>query len=186
MLELGIVCGRFQPLHMGHMDYIGNALRESKQLIIGITNPDPQFIKSEETCEHRSLLEANPFTYYERYRMIKNSLLSTYENIARIDIVPFPINNPELLKNYIPLDGCFFVDIFDNWGYRKVELLKSAGIENIRIRIVEKTDESISGTKVRHYIKSYEDISQIVPREVVKVMNDIGFSEIRRRMDAVS
>ena len=64
-IKTGIVCGRFQPLHLGHIhDYILPALKVCDELIIGITNPDPSLTKVEQEDLKRSKKESNPFTFY--------------------------------------------------------------------------------------------------------------------------
>ncbi len=37
----GMVHGRFQPFHLGHLEYTLKALACSQTLIVGITNPTP-------------------------------------------------------------------------------------------------------------------------------------------------
>ena len=40
MIDIGVVHGRFQPLHLKHMEYILAAKMRCRKLYIGITNPD--------------------------------------------------------------------------------------------------------------------------------------------------
>lgn len=39
MIKTGVVHGRFQPLHLKHMEYILAAKMRCQKLYIGITNP---------------------------------------------------------------------------------------------------------------------------------------------------
>lgn len=85
-------------------------------LIVGITNPDPSLIKREDTNPERSLDSSNPFTYFERFSMIKEALLEAGLQRNEFDIVPFPINFPDLIKNYVPIDrSVFYITIYDDW-----------------------------------------------------------------------
>ena len=61
-------------LHLGHMEYLLEAKKLCKHLVIGISNPDPGVIKFDEACPHRSLDTANPLTYYERLEMIVGAM----------------------------------------------------------------------------------------------------------------
>lgn len=40
MIDIGVVHGRFQPLHLKHMEYILAAKVRCRKLYIGVTNPD--------------------------------------------------------------------------------------------------------------------------------------------------
>ncbi len=66
LVRWGMIHGRFQPFHLGHLEYLRLAAERSEMLIVGITNPDPGQIAEEETAQHRHRDEANPYTYFER------------------------------------------------------------------------------------------------------------------------
>ena len=124
MNEIGVVCGRFQPLHIGHIDYILGAKAQCRFLLIGITNPDPSSRNYDQASSHRATSSANPFTYYERMLMIRRTMMGMGISLDEFEIIPFPINFPERLRYYAPLDAVYFITVFDNWGYRKAELLR--------------------------------------------------------------
>jgi hypothetical protein len=48
-LPIAVVHGRFQPLHLGHMEYLLAGAERCRTLIVGITNPDPWHVKLEPT-----------------------------------------------------------------------------------------------------------------------------------------
>jgi len=60
MNKLGIIVGRMQPLHNGHVALIHKALKENEQvlLLLGSVNREVNF--------------NNPFTYDERVKMVRN------------------------------------------------------------------------------------------------------------------
>ena len=91
----GMVHGRFQPFHSGHLHYTLEALNRSEHLIIGITNPDPSEMQSEAADTQRHTPEANPFTFFERQWMIRAALVGVAVELSRVSIVPFPIHAPE-------------------------------------------------------------------------------------------
>ena len=73
MTETGVVHGRFQILHNDHIKYLMAGKSKCRHLIVGITNPDPTLTRKDTADPARSLSDANPFTYYERYQMVKTT-----------------------------------------------------------------------------------------------------------------
>ena len=71
MIETGVVNGRFQVLHLKHMEYILAAKMRCRKLYIGLTNPDGRMTGDSVNDQNRSTKAANPLTYFERYEMIK-------------------------------------------------------------------------------------------------------------------
>ena len=67
----GMIHGRFQPFHNGHLEYLSGAAERSDDVFVGITNPDPRRIKEEPSDPLRHLPESNPGTYAERLLMVK-------------------------------------------------------------------------------------------------------------------
>ena len=37
----GMIHGRFQPFHLGHLEYLRGAAERCDEVFVGITNPDP-------------------------------------------------------------------------------------------------------------------------------------------------
>ena len=96
--KIGVIHGRFQGLHKGHMEYLLEGKRRCDFLYIGITNPDPGLTKDNSADLKRSKPEENPFTYYERMNMIRDAMLEAGVSRQEFEIVPFPINFPELIN----------------------------------------------------------------------------------------
>src|SRR5205085_9034914 len=67
----GMIHGRFQPFHLGHLEYLRGAAERSDEVWIGITNPDPARVKPEPSDPVRHLPESNPFSYADRLLMAK-------------------------------------------------------------------------------------------------------------------
>ena len=66
-----MIHGRFQPFHLGHLEYLRGAAERSDEVLVGITNPDPARIKPEASDPLRHLPESNPYSYVERLLMVK-------------------------------------------------------------------------------------------------------------------
>ena len=59
----GMVHGRFQPFHNGHLEYLRGAAGRSDEVFVGITNPDPLRVRPEPSDPLRHLPESNPWSY---------------------------------------------------------------------------------------------------------------------------
>ena len=70
-MKRGMIHGRFQPFHNGHLEYMRGAAERCDELWVGITNPDPARILPEASDPARHLPESNPYTYDERLLMVK-------------------------------------------------------------------------------------------------------------------
>lgn len=170
--KIGVVHGKFQGFHLGHMEYILASYEQCEHLIIGITNHDSDLIKEDINDKKRSLPESNPFTYYERYLMIRDSLLERNIHKEHFDIVPFPINYPEKLINYAPMDAIYFTTIYDDWNRKKVKVLKNLGLKVIILWERSMDDRLTSGTELRNRIRNGMVWEHLVPKAVEKVIKD--------------
>lgn len=125
MPEIGVIHGRFQVLHNDHLKYLMAGKARCRHLVVGITNPDPTQTREDSADLHRSSPVANPLNYFERYTMVRAAIFQAGVPLLDFSVVPFPVNLPELYKYYVPIDGTFFLTIYDQWGRRKLELFQS-------------------------------------------------------------
>lgn len=179
---IGVVHGRFQLLHNDHVKYILAGMERCGRLVIGICNPDEGRTCFSEVDPHRSEKGANPFSYYERYQMIKGTLLEMGVDPARFDIVPFPINFPEMIFNYAPADAKYYLTIYDGWGLEKKRVLEELGCDIEILRHVRIEEKGISGTDVRRKIMLGEDWADLVPHFVYAYVTGEGLDERIRMM----
>lgn len=125
--ELACVTGRFQPLHLDHLELMLLARAGSRHLVVGITNPDPRGRAPDERSAHRHLASANPFTYRERLRMVESALRAGGVAAEDFDVVPFPLDAPEVWHHYVPREAVQFVRALGPWERAKAERLAAAG-----------------------------------------------------------
>ncbi len=170
LAETGVVHGRFQVLHHDHMKYILAAKERCRHLFVGITNPDPTLTKRDEADPARSAPEANPLTYFERREMLQAALLEAGLRPDEFDIVPFPINFPELYKDYVPLDAVFYLTIYDEWGKKKLEMFRSLGLETEVMWRRPVSEKGITSTEVRRFIAEGEPWEHLVPATVAGIL----------------
>jgi nicotinamide mononucleotide adenylyltransferase len=168
------VCGKFQPFHVEHLKYVLKAFEVGEHAIIGITNPDPTYIRMEETDPQRSTSEANPFTYYERYMMVVGSLRDYGIDPLRYDIVPFPINVPGSWFNYIPKHAVFLLTLYDEDKWLQVRKRKLED-KGIRTEVLwSKPNKGVVGAEVRRRIRAGLEWEELVPQATSRVIKDLG------------
>lgn len=180
----GLVLGRFQPLHFGHMEYLAAAWDKSDHLVVGITNPNTHSLIYDGADPMRSRSENNPFSFFDRHQMITASLLETGWGQADFSIVPAPINSPQEMLSYVPPPGCttVFVTSYDEWGDRKAELIGSLGYSVEVLWRRRKEDRITSGTDIRQAIRqggSFPDghsWREVVPGAVARYLEQSGWT----------
>lgn len=125
-MTTGCVTGRFQPVHDQHLELIGIALAECDHVIVAVTNPDAGARHEEATSAHRHTPAANPFTYYERSRLLAAALAGAGW-AARTTVVPFDLTRPQVWPDYVPLHARQFVRAYDGWERQKAAALAAGG-----------------------------------------------------------
>jgi cytidyltransferase-like protein len=166
-----MIHGRFQPFHNGHLEYLRGACAQCEELFVGITNPDPERIRPEASDPLRHLPESNPFTYVERLLMVKAAAADAGIDLARLHVIPFPVNEPELWHAYVPEDVVQFIRLFSDWGGTKVERLREAGFEVVVLD--EGAAKEISGADVRNALREGGDWQNLVPPAVAAVLEGL-------------
>jgi cytidyltransferase-like protein len=163
-----MIHGRFQPFHIGHFEYLRGAAERSDEVWVGITNPDPSRIKPEPSDPLRHLPESNPWTYAERMLMVKAAATDAGLDLARVHVIPFPVNEPELWPAYVPEGVTQYIRLFSEWGGTKLDRLREAGYEVVVLD--EGADKKISGADVRRALREGRDWAALVPPGVVRVI----------------
>lgn len=177
--EIGVVCGKFQGLHFGHMEYILTGLNKCKHLIIGITNYlssldlNEQEVLNGNIDGHRLNIESNPFSYFERYTMVKKALDDFNVDPTTYSIVPFPIEKPEYIKQFIPNNATVYLTIYDKWGEKKKEIIEGLGYKTKVLWTRTEDEKPMSGTFLREKIKYNDDWELYVTKGVCEYIKSI-------------
>jgi nicotinamide-nucleotide adenylyltransferase len=174
---VGVIHGRFQVLHNDHIVYLEAGRALCDHLVVGITNPDPDLTGFDRADPERSTPAANPFTFYERYRMTSAALLELGWAPTEFSVVPFPINKPELYRYYVPIDAVFYLTIYDSWGERKLEMFKSMGLRTHVLWRKKAEEKGLSSTDIRDRIAEGRDWVHLVPPAIARIMNETGLLE---------
>lgn len=118
--------GRFQPFHLGHLNYLQNALELDGDLIIGLSTISQGGLGFP-GVEHRQTALANPLCYLERMMMIECVMRMARIELERVRFVPFPIDEPRSLLDIIPLSvSCVTTDLYE-WNREKIRRLEVLG-----------------------------------------------------------
>ena len=170
--EIGVIHGRFQLLHNDHLKYLLAGKELCDHLIVGITNPDPSLTRDSEANPHRSTPLANPLTYYERYIMINEVFKERGFSPSEFSIVPFPINVPDLIKYYVPMEVIFFLTIYDDWGKKKKQYFESLGLKIHVLWEVPLEKKGLSSSDIRELIIKGEPWEHLVPSNVARLIKE--------------
>ena len=183
MTRTGIVNGRFQVLHLKHMEYILAAKMRCDKLYIGITNPDGAHTRDTVYDENRGTKAGNPLTYFERCEMIRGAMEEFGVTAKEYDFIPFPINTPEYLAQYAPEDAVYYVGMFDDWDEEKYKILKSLGLNvNILWRKSEE-EKGITASKIRELIATDQEWKQYVPKNVYHYLTENELDKRIKRLE---
>ena len=175
--KIGVVHGRFQVLHLKEIEYILAAKMRCSKLYIGLTNPDHAYTRETINDVARSKKINNPMTFIERYQMLELALIEFGVPRNEFDIIPFPINRPDILLDYAPKDAHYFMTIHDAWGEEKYDILKSLGLN---VEVLWKrplSEKGLSGEEVRTKIGFYKQWDHMVPKAVYDYITEHGIDK---------
>lgn len=148
------VHGRFQPFHNAHLKYVETALDQASRVYIGLTRVFDGVGPSEMVAPHRLTAHANPFSYYQRRKIIRAALEGAGLDFSRIDIGPFPIETINRLPDFWPTSKPCFTTTVDEWNDEKIALLQRSGY---RVSVIKegawKSSSMCSGTKIREMMR---------------------------------
>lgn len=152
-MKKGFYIGRFQPLHKAHCKTINSLAKKVDYLIIGIGSSN----------KHHTI--DNPFTLKERTDMLNDSL-----KIKNYSIKPVPDldDYPRWARHVTRIVGSFDIAFTGNKVVK--ELLEK---ENINVELIKHNDYT-SATAVRDMISKDQNWQKYVPKEVAKIIKNVG------------
>ena len=157
----GLLIGRFQPFHLGHLDAVLFGLSRVENLFICIGSSN----KSNE--------RKNPFSAKERREMIITSIEPSIADRIKIFDVPDVGDHEkwtfEIDKTVPKYDIVFTNDEFTRTLFEK---------RKIRVvSVVLKDREKFSGTNIRNLITEGKDWRDLVPQGTRNVLDNINAKE---------
>ncbi|MDO8641512.1 MAG: nicotinamide-nucleotide adenylyltransferase [Nitrosarchaeum sp.] len=143
----GLLIGRFQPFHLGHLDALRFALSKVDKLWIGLGS------------SNKPLQKNNPFSAEEREEMILSSVDESMKPRIQIYFIPDLENHIkwiELIDTLVPkFDTVFTNDELTRHLYSKRD------VEVLPIPFVKR--DILSGTNIRDMIISDQTWEDLVP-----------------------
>ena len=165
----GLMMGRFQPFHLGHMDLVTQILSECDEVIIAITSS--QF----------NYLEKDPFTAGERIEMIHNSLKESSIDMDRCYVLAIENQlNISTWASYLKSALPAFDKVYSGNEYVSM-LLSDSGISVIIPEFLKR--EHYNATKIRSMIISDDDWEHHVPHAVFELLTQIN---AKNRLSVIS
>jgi FMN phosphatase YigB (HAD superfamily)/nicotinamide mononucleotide adenylyltransferase len=165
-IDVGLVLGRFQPLHLEHVRYLEAALDHARHVCVGITHP---FNLLEAGGQTRNDARANPLPYWLR----RQSVMDWAERSrvgSRISVIPVPLSDMGLRSVLDPESTVLLTDV-EPWSQEKRALVEGVGH---RVIVLPVGSKRISGTHVRELIRSGDDgWLRLVPELDVDLLRDI-------------
>jgi nicotinamide-nucleotide adenylyltransferase len=166
MVERGLLVGRFQPFHLGHLGAVRDVLKEVDELVIAIGS-----------AQYSHDLK-NPFTAGERLVMIRRALQEDKVDDRRVWIVPVPDVHLHMmwvsaLKGYAPR----FDVVYSNEPLT-CRLFIEAEYKVKPIRFHRR--ELYSSTEIRGKMLNDGDWEELVPKSVAAFLREIdGVNRLR-------
>jgi nicotinamide-nucleotide adenylyltransferase len=162
MTRRGLMLGRFQPFHKGHLALTKQILSECDELVIIIGSAQFNFI------------DKDPFSAGERVLMIHEALKEAGIDLSRCYIIP--VANDEnnarwlaYLRSMVPPFDVLYS------GNDFVKYLARSQDSNIEIKepVFAEVNE-YNGTNIRHLMQDGKPWEHLVPPAVAKVIQQIG------------
>ena len=156
----GLMMGRFQPFHLGHLELVKQILKDCDEVIIAVTSS--QF----------NYLEKDPFTAGERIEMIHDSIKESDVELSRCIILSLENQfNVATWLSYLKSSLPRFDKVFSGNDYVKM-LLADSDIEVITPEFLDR--DQFNATKIRSMIICDEKWEKIVPTAVSKFIKKIN------------
>ena len=185
MTEIGVIHARFQVLHLKQLELILAAKMRCKKLYIGISHPDiMNFAGKSKMDVHGVTRRDNPMTYIERYQMLLNALEEFGIKRDEFEIIPFPISEPEILLQYVPVDGVFYMSLMTSWDEERLQILKNLGLQTEVIWERDEREVGVTGSAILEMIADgNDDWKFAVPKSVSEFLT---YREIDQRIREIN
>lgn len=143
----GLMIGRFQPFHLGHLDALQFALSKVEKLWIGLGSSNKPPTKN------------NPFSAEERKEMILSSIDDSIKEKISIYFIPDLDNHMKWIEKIDTIVPKFDI-VFSNDELTK-HLYSKRDVQVLSIPFLKR--DVLSGTNIRDLIISDQNWSDLVP-----------------------
>ena len=143
----GLLIGRFQPFHLGHLEALQFALSKVDKLWLGLGSSNKPIEKN------------NPFSADERKEMILSSISDSLKNKITIYFIPDLDNHVKWIEKIDTIVPTFDI-VFSNDPLTD-HLYSKRSVQVMTIPFLKR--DQLSGTRIRDLIKSDQKWDDLVP-----------------------
>lgn len=172
MVRRGVFIGRFQPVHLGHIEAFRYILSEMDELVIGIGSS-----QEGNTWE-------NPFTADEREEMLRAAIVEAGIDPSRVRIVRIPdVHDDERWVPHVESLVPEFSVVYSGnpWVQR---LFRERGYEVRTQPLFRRRD--YQGMVIRRRIAEGKEWESLVPASVAKILKEMGAAERLKRLSGTN
>lgn len=163
---IGLLIGRFQPFHLGHLEALKFALSKVDKLWVGLGSSNKVVEKN------------NPFTAEQRKEMILSSIDDSMKERISIYFIPDVDNHMRWIEKIDTIVPKFDI-IFSNDDLTK-HLYSKRNIQVLSIPFLNR--ESLSGTNIRDLIISDQNWDDLVPDGTKNFLIQSGAKEYLKNL----
>jgi nicotinamide-nucleotide adenylyltransferase len=162
----GLLIGRFQPFHLGHLEALQFALSKVDKLWVGLGSSNKPVEKN------------NPFTAEQRKEMILSSIDDSMKEKISIYFIPDVDNHIRWIEKIDTIVPKFDI-IFSNDDLTK-HLYSKKNIQVLSIPFLNR--ESLSGTNIRDLIICDQKWDHLVPNGTRNFLKKTGAKEYLKNL----
>ena len=166
-IPIGIVHGRFQPPHNGHIRFMQEAFNRAEHVIIGICTPAICTEEEAERTGYPCAPHMNPFTHQERIEMITLALTDVGILKEQFSFIPFP-SDYQNIEVLVPKDSVFFMSVTSEHDQRKITYLESRGFHIETIFSLPENSPRERSSTIRTQSENWENMVPECVLEYIK------------------
>ena len=154
----GLLIGRFQPFHLGHLEALQFALSKVDKLWLGLGS------------SNKPIERNNPFSAEERKKMILSSIDDSMKNKITIYFIPDLDNHVKWIEKIDTIVPTFDI-VFSNDPLTD-HLYSKRSVQVMTIPFLKR--DQLSGTRIRDLIKSDQKWDDLVPSGTKLILENLN------------
>ena len=154
----GLLIGRFQPFHLGHLEALQFALSKVDKLWLGLGS------------SNKPIEQNNPFSAEERKKMILSSIDDSMKNKITIYFIPDLDNHVKWIEKIDTIVPTFDI-VFSNDPLTD-HLYSKRSVQVMTIPFLKR--DQLSGTRIRDLIKSDQKWDDLVPSGTKLILENLN------------
>ncbi len=160
----GLLIGRFQPFHLGHLEALQFALSIVDKLWVGLGS------------SNKSIEKNNPFSAEERKEMILSSIDDSMKNKITIYFIPDVDNHVKWIEKIDTIVPKFDI-VFSNDPLTD-HLYSKRTVQVISIPFLKR--DQLSGTRIRNLIKNDQKWDDLIPNGTKILLENL---DVKNRLE---